>query len=223
MHQKVKVISGGASADTVSAGLAFMRAAKAAMPKSLGDREYVAAMSEAMSLAVRNRFAFDRADADALNRLRFEGASVFRPLDYYLLACRAGGTYARMLEAHLSVKPWMADRAVFPPYIGGVDDRQPVILEDNRVAVRAGALLPGTDDPDLATFEGFQVWWCTSKVDGTITLCRYKDTGEGRKYHGRLAPLHPQGRPARVRKLSRAEWEQWNKQAAALRTAEVAA
>ncbi|MEX3983653.1 hypothetical protein AB4Y45_32245 [Paraburkholderia sp. EG287A] len=210
-------------ANSISAGLAFMQAAAAAMPKSLGDREYGAAMGNVMSLAVRNRFAFDRNDAEALDKLRFEGAVVFRPLDYYLGACRFGGTYARMWELHHGQKPWMADRAVFPAYIGGYDDRQPFTVEDNRIAVRAGALLPGSDDPDLATFEGLQVWFCTSMTDDTITLCRYAVTDEVRKYHGRNAPLSQQGKPARIRKLSRAEWQQWNQQANELRSAELAA
>ena len=199
--------------NTVSAGLAFMRAAAAAMPKSLGDREYGVAMGNAMSLAVRNRFAFDRSDAEALDKLRFEGAVVFRPLDYYLGACRFGGTYARMWESHHGQKAWMADRAVFPAYIGGTADRRPYMAENNRIAVRAGALLPGSDDPNLATFEGLQVWWCTSISDDTITLCRYAVNEQGRKYHGAYAPLNQQGKPARIRKLSRAEWGQWNQQA----------
>lgn len=212
-------------ANSISAGLAFMQAAVQAMPRSLGDRERIAAMDAAMTLAVRNRFAFDKEDAKQLENMGIRRCvGVFRALDFYLLACRFGGTYARMWEAHHDTKPWMADRAVFPAYIGGVDDRQPVITENNRITVRAGALLPGLDDPDLATFEGSQVWWCTSMTDDTITLCRYKVADDSLKHYGIVyAPLHHQGKPTRVRKLTRTEWEAWNKQAAEQRTTPLAA
>lgn len=210
---------------SISAGLAFMRAAVHAMPRSLGDRERVAAMDAAMTLAVKNRFAFDKEDAEQLENMGIHRCvGVFRALDFYLLACRFGGTYPRMWEAHHGQKPWMADRAVFPAFIGGADIRQPVIIENNRIAVGAGALLPGMDDPDLATYEKNQVWWCTSMTEDSITVCRYKVTDASRKYHGLgYAPLHHEGKPTRVRKLTRTQWEDWNKQAAEQRTVSLAA
>jgi hypothetical protein len=204
---------------TISAGLMYMQAAVAAMPKTLGDRELVVAMHDALALAVRNRFAFNRDEAPTLDRQRIEGSgAVFRPLDvsYYLLACRYGGTFARMWEAHHDYKPWVADIAIFQKHHGGF--REERTIENNRVAEGAGALLPGTDDPDLATINGLQAWWVTSQTKDTITLCRYRVSLDCIRYHGADAPFVPQGRPARVRKLTREQWVEWNRMAAVQRT-----
>jgi hypothetical protein len=198
---------------TISAGLAFLQAAAAAIPRTLGDRARIAAMSESMHIAVKSRFAFDKDDVPALQRLGIQTCvGVFRPMDYYLLACAAGGTYARMWEAHRKQKPWIASKAVFPNY---VLERQAgrTTLENNRVTAFVAVLLPSTFSPeeeDLASFERSQVWWCTSHDNDSITLCRYRVTELAKERGAYHEPFSRCGSPARIRKLSREEWATWN-------------
>jgi hypothetical protein len=198
---------------TISAGLAFMQAAAAAMPKTLGDRERIAAMSEAMRLAVRNRFAFAKQDVDALRRLGIETCvGVFRPLDYYQEACSAGGTYAKMWEAHHGQKPWLALKAIVPRYLQR-DYGRTEIQENNRVAIGLGVLMPQSfDEPDKFTlpFQGLQVWWVTSMTDETITVCRYRVTPKELEDRHYETPFLRTGHPFRIRKLSRDQWKELN-------------
>ncbi|WP_241244696.1 hypothetical protein [Burkholderia ambifaria] len=203
-------------ANSVSAGLAFIQAAAAAMPRTLGDRERIAAMDEAMQIAVRNRFAFDKDEAEALNRYRISTCvGKFRPLDFYGMACYHGGTYARMWETHHKQKPWVAAVAVFAGHWTSFAPREEV-RPKNRVATSVAVLLPASFSPYEAllarTDDGHQVWWCTSMDADTITLCRYEwpNCGEGREDLMRYPYYHSGQKPARIRKLSREEWEQWN-------------
>ncbi|KVP16883.1 hypothetical protein [Burkholderia ubonensis] len=196
----------------ISAGLAFMQAAAAAMPKTLGDRERIAAFSGAMTLAVRNRFAFAKDDAKELLRMGIETCvGVFRPLDYYLGACVHGGTYARMWEAHHGQKPWVARKAIAPRY--AFDHYRTTILDDNRVATGMGVLLPQSfDAPDSFTLpvQGLQVWWVTSQTDEIITVCRYRlNPSELEKRHADT-PFQRTGHPFRIRKLTREQWKELN-------------
>lgn len=189
--------------DQPSAGLAFMRAAKVAMPKTLGDRERIAAMSAAMSLAVQNRFAFKPEDAAELRRMGIETTvGVFRPLDgYYYLACRVGGTYAKMWETFHKQKPWKAAAAVFTDYRNSCSLE---LLEDNRVTTNTAILMPegfAPVEPELASHQGMQVWWVTDVTDSTINVCRYKNSGGHKGQFQR-----PGGAPARRRQLSREDW-----------------
>jgi hypothetical protein len=197
---------------TLSAALVFMQAARDAIPRTFGDRDRIEALEDALRLAVKNRFAFDRDDGPLLERLGIEtSGGCFRPMDFYTLACASGGTYPRMWEQCQEQKPWIAARAVFPEWVNGT--RQRTLLENNRVAVRAAVLLPATftaEEPELASFEGRQVWWVTSQDDETITLCRYRVTDAVKARGAYYVPFERSGSPARVRKLSRADWTSWN-------------
>ena len=197
-----------------SAGLAFMLAAAAAMPKTLGDRERIAAMSEAMQLAVRNRFAFAKDDAEELRRLGIRTCvGIFRPLDYYLGACVYGGTYAKMWEAYHNQKPWIALTAIAPHHLS----REYELLANNRVTVWMGVLLPQSfDDHDERTIpvEGKQVWWVTSQDAEHITVCRYRLTDGQLATVGRARPFQHAGKPFRIRKLTRDQWAELNKEPA---------
>lgn len=205
--------------NAVSPGLMFMQAANTALPKSLGDRDSVAALSEAMSLAVRNRFVFALNDADELRRLGIETCvGVFRPLDehYYRLACMFGGTYAKMWEKHHKQKPWVAHTAVLP--VHRYYDTQHKLgrtLPANRVTTWMGVLMPDSFSPEdseteaqFGTYNGMQVWWCTSLSNTEITLCRYRLPQNAEKHYGD-APFIREGKPGRIRKLSRDDWAVW--------------
>jgi hypothetical protein len=186
-----------------SAGLVFMAAAKAAMPRTLGDRERISAMDTAMGLAVRNRFAFEPEDVQELRSMRIETCvGVFRPLDllFYRMACHAGGTYARMYEQYLGLKPWRAGKAIFPAF-----QHDDSVHENVRVCAGVAVLMPPTfslEEPELASHKGLQVWWVTDSTATTINLCRYKPA-EGHKGEFR----HPGGTPARRRQLTHEEWD----------------
>jgi len=198
--------------NAISVGLAFLQAAVGAIPKTMGDRERINLLDGAMSLAVRGRFAFDRDDAAELQRFDIHTCvGVFRTLDWYLLACQAGGTYPRMWEAHHKQRPWVAARAAF------VDRTsygpRPEFKEDNRVAPGAALLMPpsfGNPCHALASHEGLQVWWCTSMTDETVTLCRYLVPATLDQRLSTYGGFERSGSPARVRKLTREEWTTWN-------------
>lgn len=184
-----------------SPGLLFLLAAKAAMPRTLGKAVRVAAMGEVLRLAIGCRMAFGRGEGAGLRRLDLQTcAGVFRTLDehWYTQACRVGGTYAAMWEAHHGHKPWIA-----PDVLVGRDSRDQA--RDNRVAPNMALLLPssGDDDPDLPRYgSASEVWWCTSldRTADTITLCRY------RLLPGKRWPTIREGQPRRRCVLDRAGW-----------------
>lgn len=192
--------------NAISAGLAYMLAAQAAIPKTLGDRDRVSVMHSCMKIAVQNRFPFKPEDAEPLQKLNIHTCvGVFRALDqmYYRRACQVGGTYPRLWEAAANLTPWKAAVALFPQYI----DMGSEVLENNRVTTDIGVLMPqsfGAAEPDLANHMGHQVWWVTNYSDETINLCRYKPT-EG--YAGHLR--RPAGAPARRRQIDRAAWDKY--------------
>jgi len=202
---KTNRIAAARSHDQMSAGLAFLTAARDAMPSTLGDRVGIQAMCEAMSLAVRCKFKFDKDDAGVL-ATQFgirTCVGVFRPLDesYYSAACVHGGTYARMWESWADMKPWIASNAI----AGNCGASRGESLGENRVAPGVGVLLPLTEadsdvDAGLAQTREAQVWWCTSIAKDEIVLCRYRFP-EGRRY-----AFDRDGPPARRIKLSRPQW-----------------
>ena len=199
-----------------SAGLVFMQAAHDALPKTLGDRERIAALSEALQLAIRNRFPFTKHDAEALLRMTITTCvGIFRPLDYYLGACVFGGTYAKMWEAHHNQKPWVALTAIAPDHLV----RGYELLANNRVTTQMGVLLPPEFDVEdgynTIPVEGKQVWWVTSQDNDHITVCRYRLTDEEMSRIGRAVPFIHQGRkPFRIRKLTRDRWAELNTESA---------
>lgn len=203
-----------------SAGLTFMQTAKASMPRTLGDRERIFAMCRLMAEAVRCRFQFDKDDGPELRRLGIETCvGVFRPLDYYAMACCAGGTYARMWEHQHKMAPWVAAKAVIrEPEYGGSTTL--TVVEHSRVAENLGVLLPQTfSEPDdtLATVNGDQLWWVTAMDADSVTVCRYRIEAEQVKY--RYEHFKRNGAPAKRRKLTRDEWAQWNPKATPLKKA----
>lgn len=186
-----------------SAGLQFIEAAARAMPKTIGDRERISAMNTIMTTAIKARFPFGIAEADALSRFGIRRCvGLFAPLDFYALGCICGGTYARMIERHRNLEPWMAARAIAPVH----SEWQGKILEKNRVAEGVGVLInaPDPDGVDLPRFDGCQVWWCTSANRDTIVLCRYPVRVNCRNV------LAYEGTPVKRMKLSRQEWKKLN-------------
>lgn len=196
----------------VSAGLRFIEATAQAIPKSMGDRDRIAVMSEALALAIRNCFGFGVNDGEELHTYRIiTCVGKFRPHapHFYRLACIHGGTFAKMWEKYNKQKPWYAAYAIVP------DNRRHIQLEDriaraNRVATGFGVLLPESFCPEnqenassYEQYRGFQVWWCTSVSDTEITICRYLASNSERNT----------GRPARVRSISREEWKTHNQAA----------
>ncbi len=194
-------------ADT-SPAVQFLMAAQAAMPSTIGDRMRIVAMSEAMEIAVRCRFKFNIGDEKLLDDFGIRcQVGVFRPMDYYAMACQCGGTYAKMWEAANKTKPWMASRAIgsIPVAFG---TREHAIMPKNRVADGMGVLincLEDDDEPGLQRFEDAQVWWVTSVTDREIVICRYR---KNPKYKYRDAPFNRCGSPAKRRKLTRQQWEE---------------
>jgi hypothetical protein len=192
----------------MSPGLAFIKAARDAMPNTIGDRLRISGMSAAMAIAVRCRFRFDTADAEKLSGRGYtieKSGGVFRPLDkmYYSQACMSGGTYARMWEAHTGIKPWIAALA-----FGREPDRLSLVydLVDNRVGDGMGVLIECAPEADVDGLAGMartrecQVWWCTSMDADEVILCRYRFQSD-RRY-----PFDREGSPARKLRLTRKEW-----------------
>jgi hypothetical protein len=194
---------------TLSAAVTFLLATQKAIPKTLGDRERIAVMSDAMRMAVCNRFQFDLDDAAQLKRLGIQTCvGVFRPMDYYGQACISGGTYPRMWEQFNNIAPWRGARVAFYDR----DHRRITHTEDGRVCEGIAFLMPPefsvsksdvTLDAELASFDSLQVWWCTGISADSINLTRYEPT-PGRPDG---AFCKPGGAPARRRKLTREEWE----------------
>jgi hypothetical protein len=201
---------------TESAGLTFLRAARDAMPNTIGDRVRVQAMCEALSLSIRCKFKFDAADGEKLADRGWgsyaiqTSVGVFQPLDshYYSEACVHGGTFARMWEAYTGQRPWVA------PNVFGCASRGTSSVEElgeNRVAVGLGVLIrrdADKDDAGLARTRDRQVWWCTSASKNEIILCRYRYEGESRYAFGRQS-----GAPAKRLKMNRAQWEEFVREA----------
>lgn len=186
----------------VSPGLAFLLATKEAMPRTIGDRIRSAAMHDALDIAIRCRFKFDKDDGQLVKQLSLRSCvGVFNVISEhaYSKACSFGGTFARMYEQATGLKPWMAKIAltISSRYNNGHE-----AVMDNRVAPGMGVLLAGEDtDPDMPRMNGLQVWWCTSVTDNAIVLCRYRLI-EGHRY----ATFH-QGNPVKKMKLTRQQWE----------------
>lgn len=192
---------------SVSPGLAFMQAAFNAMPRTLGDRERIAALGDALALAIKCRMVFAKDDIKPLGRMQQHTCvGVFRPFDdrFYRLACEAGGTFAGLWEKAQGVKPWIAPQVLTR---GSAD-----IAKGNRVAPCMGVLIGTTEEEhghpliactkfDLAAIQGQQVWWCTSLDNDHIMLCRYRRHPSG-------SCLMTDGmKPARRLKLNREQWK----------------
>lgn len=193
-----------------SKGLAFLIAAKAALPNTLGDRARSAALNDLMGIAIETKMAFGFQEGAAIAGARLgmrTSVGVFDPLDvgWYHRACLAGGSYARMWEAHHGVSPFIASTAY---------TRDGKSRNDSRMAPDMAVVLKGPDgaagDPHLAhTHGGHAIWWCTS-VDldaGKIVLCRYR--------HKQPSPVARPGSqmlqsaaPAQRMKLTREQWAQ---------------
>lgn len=190
-----------------SPGLAFMQATVAAIPKSLGDRVRIALMNDTLKMAVQHKFVFDLADGPALNRMQiYTCVGVFDPLreHYYPLACKTGGTFARMWEKHNQLKPWIAARALYDCW-----HRRNPETSDGRVANSIPVLLPlsfqdGAKDAGLDAIDGQAVWWVTGTSKDHILLCRYpKDESNDMARYG----IQRSGKPARRAKLTRDVWD----------------
>ena len=205
-----------------SPGVLFMQTTDAVLPRSMGDRERVAALHTALTFAIDNRVVFHVGDGDELNHLRIRTCvGVFRPMDdnYYLRACMAGGTYAAAWEKHHAQKPWKAAFAVMPDPRHGWQRKLGRLRSGNRVTRGLGVLLPqefslaasAAEEARFGQYEGNQVWWCTSVTDEEITLCRYPLPEDHAKHYGD-APFVRSGRAAKIRKLSRDEWAYWQAQ-----------
>lgn len=191
-----------------SKGLAFLIAADAAIPKTLGDRVRSSTMNDLMAIAIKTRMAFGAQEGAVIARagLRLRtSVGVFDPLDviWYYKACREGGTYARMWEAHNGVTPFIAATAY---------TRDGRSKNANRMAPSLAVVLKGVDqDADDAhmarTGEGHAIWWCTS-VDleqGSIVLCRYRHKGRGAVARPGEHMLQSSA-PARRMQLTREQW-----------------
>ena len=187
--------------DQPSPALTLLDAAATAMPRTLGDRVRIAAMGEVMRIAIDCRMMFGRGEASSLRRFDAHTCvGIFRALDehWYSRACRRGGTYSAMWEAHHGHEPWIAPDV----FVGQAIHDQ---ARNNRVAPGIALLLPSTDDddPDVPRLGSrFEVWWCTSfdRAADTITLCRYRLTAERRH------PLTREGLPRRRCVFSRGSW-----------------
>lgn len=189
-----------------SPGLTFMQSAFDAMPRTLGDRVRIAALGDAMHLAIKCRMRFAKEDIEPLNELRQHTCvGVFRPFDeeFYRGACIAGGTYPALWEKVSGVKSWIAPEVL----VKNTAER----LKDNRVCPGLGVLIGTAEDDcghpllvmtkfDLAAMDGKQLWWCTSIDNDHIILCRYARHATG-------SLLSTSGmKPARRLKLTREQW-----------------
>jgi hypothetical protein len=159
----------------------------------------IAALGEALSLAIKCRMRFSKDDIGPLNKLRKHTCvGVFRAFDqhYYSAACSTGGTYPALWEKANGIKPWIA------PHVLAARQYQHERMEDSRVAPWMAVLIEREEDSqDLAAMGGMQVWWCTSLDNDHITLCRYQYDKSG------SAIIHDRQKPAKRWKLSRQEWK----------------
>jgi hypothetical protein len=188
------------SATIPSPGLQFMLTAFNAMPRSLGDRVRIAALGEALSLAIKCRMRFAKTDIEELHSLRQHTCvGVFRPFDerFYKEACVAGGTFPAVWEKASNTAPWIAPEVL--------ERSAAETMADNRVAPGLAVLISNTDDAadkegdDLATVGQKQLWWCTSISNEQLVLCRYR---KNPKPYSR----DPHGQPAKIWKFTRDQW-----------------
>lgn len=190
-----------------ASGLDFIRIAVAAMPTTVGDHMRASVLCDLMRTAIQCRFRFSKEDAVKLSSLGFRCQyGIFAPLDYYTLACQAGGTYAAMWEAYNDFKPWMASQALVQVRTRGELSRIIALRENQRVAEGVCVLLPRGDDSDASDLEGYndmELWRCTSISKSHIVICRYRK--------GKYAIAdHPGGSPVKRWKLGRDTWETLN-------------
>lgn len=183
----------------LSPALSFLSAAVDALPKTLGDRDRSGILNDLMSIAINSRMEFNRDDHVVLGESRYKMKTcvgVFAPLadHWYFHACVAGGTYARMWEEFMGMKPWKAVEAFTNGDIRNARKNQ-------RMAPGLGLTLPTDDkaDKDLQYTSQGTVWWCTSISDEKLILCAY--TG-GASLYGR----RPEANPKRRRTVTRLEW-----------------
>ena len=183
--------------------LNFLTAARNAMPKTLGDRDRVAAMNGLMRTAIDCRMGFARDDATALASLGEQFCvGVFRPMDenWYVAACKAGGTYIQMWEKHCGVKPWIAS-------LPAPEDPHGPMQENVRAAPGMAILLDGQDDkPNLPRSRDKQVWWITSFQwrSDALVVCRYP-LEEG---HANPFIRSSGSKLLARRRIERAEWDE---------------
>ncbi|MEJ8837554.1 hypothetical protein [Ramlibacter sp. AN1133] len=185
----------------------FLTTTAHALPRTLGDRDTIAAMSSAMELAIDSGMQFSLKDGERLRRLGISRqVGIFDPLweGYYERACAMGGTYARLYEAVVLGRPWMApkvfrcDWAV--PRMVGRYARPDGLVENARVAKNFAVLLDREDEPEnrLSRALDRQVWFCTSMDSARIVLCRYSQQQN---------PFERSGAPAKRWILSRDDWD----------------
>lgn len=195
-----------------SPALAYLKAAWDALPKSLGDRDSIHAMHQSMSVALASRFQFDKADIETLQRMKYRtcvGNFDWDSENYYRASLYYGGTYARVWEAAHNFKPWIAGRVIF----GWLPNERirGEVREKSRIYEGLGVLMPADFEAageGLCSFEGQGVWWCSSVDNDRITLCRYR-LPEKTDRHPRLSAYERNGHPARIVKLYREQWEDW--------------
>jgi hypothetical protein len=188
----------------------FLRTAAHALPRTLGDRDSIAAMNAAMELAIDSGMVFRTTDRNELEDLRITtSAGHFDPFweGYYRRACMMGGTYPKVYESQKGFRPWIAP-LVHRPVVWA--DRRvryggPNPLEqDTRIAPGFALLIASDaekDEPGLARVDAYQIWQCTSIGAEMAILCRYKHSPKP------LADLESRsGQPAKRWKLTRAQW-----------------
>lgn len=209
------------TATPISRGLALLLAAHAAFPRGAGDRNRIQAMHDLLSNAIACKVQFNVDDGPQIKAAGIgiqTSVGVFRPLDdvWYYRAAIAGGTYARMWEAHHGVKPFLV-----PEAWRGEGSRE-VPLQRQRVAPGLAILLPDDDrEPGLQLHGGSAVWWCT-KVDfdsDRVHLCRYPGSFMRNPRNAFDANAR---KPARRKAISRIQWNEFVKTIAVQRPAKAA-
>lgn len=205
----------------------FLRTTAHALPRTLGDRDTIAAMSVAMQLAIDTGMQFSLADRDALRDLVItRQVGIFDPFwdGFYRHSCIMGGTYARLYESHNGFRPWIAP-LVYRPTLGMercATYAQAVPIERNTRAAEGFALFvpeaAQQDDSNLAFVDQsmsfsvdrgarfdwdqrYAVWYCTTLKQDEVILCRYPQ--------GPNSPLERTGPPARRVRLARESWADW--------------
>lgn len=186
-------------------GLDFMQGAVAAMPSSIGEHMRASVLCDLMTTAIECRFKFSKEDAEPLSGLSFRCQyGVFSPLDYYAMACSAGGTYPKMWESHFGFKPWIALQALVSTRTRGKHSSVTSLKEKQRVAEGICVLFPlkeSDEESDLECYEGKALWKCTSISKDDIILCRYRRKSQA---------FESNRTPAKRMKLSREEWASLN-------------
>lgn len=145
------------------------------MPASVGERDYTGTMYEMMRTALRLKFQFDKDDGPRLAHAGISHTSSvgnFDPLAacFYYQACKDGGTYPGMWEAHYQVRPW-----VMRQFDGEI--------RTSRFAPGMTALLP-------SHVEGAppEKWGCTSMTLDQLVLQKDKEgAADGKREVWRLS------------------------------------